>query len=299
MEQGRPAPLLFVEHVRRSSPVLQSGSNDSWVYRYRSYNACSASLQYIVDTHPHLELELLPIVFTYPIPHTEIVRLTREAIEKANADGTGRKVRLALIDAISSAPGVIVPWEELVEVFRAHEVVSLVDGAHQIGQLPVSLRQTKPDFFISNAHKWLHAHRGVAIFYVDKKSVLSGSSFSSCFQLIQDLLYRFQHLVHSYPIGHFYGSKSGFVLEHSWSGTLDWAHYLSVADALTFRRDVLGGEKRIFAYCHNLAVEGGSLVAKELGTTVMRNASAEDGELIAAMVRPNSMLSGFSQDWPP
>ncbi|BGP53102.1 hypothetical protein JCM8202_004186 [Rhodotorula sphaerocarpa] len=227
------------------------------------YNACSASLQYIVDTHPHLELELLPIVFTYPIPHTEIVRLTREAIEKANADGTGRKVRLALIDAISSAPGVIVPWEELVEVFRAHEVVSLVDGAHQIGQLPVSLRQTKPDFFISNAHKWLHAHRGVAIFYVDKK---------------------FQHLVHSYPIGHFYGSKSGFVLEHSWSGTLDWAHYLSVADALTFRRDVLGGEKRIFAYCHNLAVEGGSLVAKELGTTVMRNASAEDGELIAAMV---------------
>lgn len=128
-------------------------------------------MQYIVDTHPHLDLELLPVTFTYPKSHAEVVRLAREAIDAANSDGTGRKVRLALVDSISSLPGVIVPWEELVELFHEKGVIALVDGAHQVGQLPVSIRKTKPDFFVSNAHKWLHAHRGVAIFYADKKCV--------------------------------------------------------------------------------------------------------------------------------
>ncbi|KWU45260.1 PLP-dependent transferase [Rhodotorula sp. JG-1b] len=227
------------------------------------YNACSSTLQYIVDTHPHLDLELLPVVFTYPKPHAEVVRLARDAIERANSDGTGRRVRLALIDAISSAPGVVVPWEDLVELFREQDVISLVDAAHQIGQLPVSLRTSKPDFWISNCHKWLHAHRGVAVLYVDKK---------------------FQHLVHSSPIGHYYGVKGGFVNEHSWSGTVDWSPYLSVAAALDFRRDVLGGEERIYQYCFDLAVQGGELVAAKLGTNVMRNATPEEGELIATMV---------------
>ncbi|GAA5954093.1 hypothetical protein JCM8115_003309 [Rhodotorula mucilaginosa] len=227
------------------------------------YNACSSTLQYIVDTHRHLDLELLPVVFTYPKPHSEVVRLARDAIERANSDGTGRRVRLALIDAISSAPGVVVPWEDLVDLFREKDIISLVDAAHQIGQLPVSLRTSKPDFWISNCHKWLHAHRGVAVLYVDKK---------------------FQHLVHSSPIGHYYGVKGGFVNEHSWSGTVDWSPYLSVAAALDFRRDILGGEERIYQYCFDLAVQGGDLVAAELGTKVMRNATPEEGELIATMV---------------
>jgi selenocysteine lyase/cysteine desulfurase len=251
-----------------------------------SYNACSSTLQYIVDTHRHLDLELLPVVFTYPKPHSEVVRLARDAIERANSDGTGRRVRLALIDAISSAPGVVVPWEDLVDLFREKDIISLVDAAHQIGQLPVSLRTSKPDFWISNCHKWLHAHRGVAVLYVDKKyvsKIFTNSNFSyRCWY--RDLC-RFQHLVHSSPIGHYYGVKGGFVNEHSWSGTVDWSPYLSVAAALDFRRDILGGEERIYQYCFDLAVQGGDLVAAELGTKVMRNATPEEGELIATMVR--------------
>lgn len=59
----------------------------------------------------------------------------------------------------------------------------LVDAAHNIGQLPVSLRTVEPDFWISNCHKWLLAHRGCAVLYVNK---------------------RLQHLVHSIPISHYY-----------------------------------------------------------------------------------------------
>lgn len=68
-----------------------------------------------------------------------------------------------------------------------------------------------------------------------------------------------------------------------WNGTVDWSPYLSTAAALDFRRDVLGGEERITEYCHKLAIEGGELFARVLGTETMRNQEGE-GELVANMV---------------
>ncbi|GAA5883682.1 hypothetical protein JCM16303_004764 [Sporobolomyces ruberrimus] len=232
------------------------------------YYACKLSLQHIVDTHPHLSLSLLPITFTYPISHSEVIEKTRKAIEEAEAGGEC-KVRLALIDGISSNPGVVVPWEKLVDLFREKGVVSLVDAAHNIGQLPVSLRETKPDFWISNCHKWLLAHRGCAVLHVNK---------------------RLQHLVHSIPISHFYAVRpkenaSKWVDEFIWTGTPDWSPILSTLAALDFRRDVLGGEERIRNHCHDLAIRGGERVAEILGTKTMRNErEEEEGELVANMI---------------
>ncbi|GAA5830466.1 hypothetical protein JCM3766R1_002731 [Sporobolomyces carnicolor] len=230
------------------------------------YYACKTTLEHVVDTHRHLELSLLPVEFTYPISHAQVVAKTRRAIEDAERDGV--KVRLALVDGISSNPGVVVPWEQLVALFKEKNVVSLVDAAHNIGQLPVSLRTVEPDFWISNCHKWLLAHRGCAVLYVNK---------------------RLQHLVHSIPISHYYKVRtretaSRWIEEFVWTQTLDWSPILSTLDALTFRRDVLGGEERITEYCHNLAVDGGERVANILGTRTMRNEKRQDGELIANMV---------------
>lgn len=64
---------------------------------------------------------------------------------------------------------------------------SLVDAAHHIGQLPINLRELKPDFWLSNCHKWLMGQRSVAVLYVSKP---------------------FQHLVSSLPIGNTYTKRS-------------------------------------------------------------------------------------------
>ncbi|GAA5938110.1 uncharacterized protein JCM15063_005467 [Sporobolomyces koalae] len=241
------------------------------------YHACKLTLDHIVNTHPHLELSLLPVTFTYPISHQEILEKTRKAIEDAEQDGTS-KVRLALVDGISSNPGVIVPWEQLCELFKKKDVISLVDAAHNIGQLPVSLRTSRPDFWISNCHKWLLAHRGCAVLYVDK---------------------RFQHLVHSIPTSHFYAQRtpenaSEWSNEFVWTGTLDWSPVLSTLDALEFRRDVLGGEQQIRQYCHDLAIRGGEKVAEILGTRTMRNETAQDGELVANMINIELPLPSYT-----
>jgi len=46
-------------------------------------------------------------------------------------------------------PSVIYPWEQLVRLCKKYGVISLVDGAHSIGQHKVDLAQVDPDFFVS------------------------------------------------------------------------------------------------------------------------------------------------------
>lgn len=102
--------------------------NDKFIfYSTTIYNACSASLQYIVDTHQHLSLTLVPIQVAYPISHADLIALTRQTIEAENAKGNGT-IRLALFDAISSNPGVIVPWESLVQLFKEQRILSSVSS---------------------------------------------------------------------------------------------------------------------------------------------------------------------------
>lgn len=101
----------------------------------RSYPACVQTLQYIIDAHPHLSLSLLNIPVTYPTSHADLIAKTRAAIEEADNDGTGRKVRLALIDSISSNPGVIVPWEELVKLFREKDILSYAHPRRSLDSL--------------------------------------------------------------------------------------------------------------------------------------------------------------------
>ena len=43
----------------------------------------------------------------------------------------------------------VLPWQEVVEVCRKYGVLSLVDGAHSIGQHKVDVGASKCDFFVT------------------------------------------------------------------------------------------------------------------------------------------------------
>jgi hercynylcysteine S-oxide lyase len=136
-------------------------------YSSTVYGACGKTLQYTVDSHPHLSLRLESVPVVWPISDKDLIEATRRTIEHVNE--CGGKVRLALVDAISSNPGVAIPWQELCSLFRANGILSLVDAAHSLGQEHVDLRRSQPDFWVSNAHKWLYAHHACAALYVAKK----------------------------------------------------------------------------------------------------------------------------------
>ena len=58
---------------------------------------------------------------------------------------------VVIVDALSSNPGLLIPWERVLEFCKSHENVwTLVDAAHAIGQIVgIDLNKTQPDFFIS------------------------------------------------------------------------------------------------------------------------------------------------------
>ena len=58
---------------------------------------------------------------------------------------------VVIVDALSSNPGILIPWERVVEFCKNRENVwTLVDAAHAVGQVVgIDLDKTQPDFFIS------------------------------------------------------------------------------------------------------------------------------------------------------
>jgi hercynylcysteine S-oxide lyase len=227
--------------------------------------ACEKTAQYLCDTIPGVRIHKIEL--DYPVSNDEILRRTDAALRG------NRNIRLVLMDAISSLPGVIFPWERLCEMCTRYGVYSLVDGAHAVTQIPIDISKSRPDFFVSNLHKWSYVARGCAVLYVRR-----------------DL----QAQVHALPIGHGYVSTSQpfvkspvqtspegqWVTEHEWSGTIDWSGYLAVDTAFQFIEQC-GGAEKIREYCHALALNGGRRAAEIFGTEILE---CEGSELIANMV---------------
>ncbi|CAO3685583.1 unnamed protein product [Umbelopsis ramanniana] len=234
-------------------------------------------MRFIRDTKG-VELVILDPV--YPISDDDLVAMIEEAIlkEEAKAGVTGGKIKLAVIDAISSMPGVRVPFERIVKLLREHQILSLIDGAHAIGQIPLNLRETDPDFFLSNCHKWLYTVRGSSFLYVPKRN---------------------QRYIHPAITSEHYKDHSDlndtsetFRQEFSWQGTQDFSTFLTTFAALEYRES-LGGEEKIQEYCGDLARRGGELVAKILGTEVLEN---DEKTLTALMVNVRLPLVAHEND---
>ena len=113
------------------------------------YGSVAKMIEYIHETRG---VESVNIAVEYPIDDDVLVSRFKTAIKDVKSV-TRRQVRVAIFDTVSSLPGVRVPWERLVEVCQEEGVLSLVDGAHGVGQLDLGLSKVQPDFFTSNCHK--------------------------------------------------------------------------------------------------------------------------------------------------
>jgi selenocysteine lyase/cysteine desulfurase len=196
----------------------------------------------------------------------ELLSKFRESIKACRAED--KNPRIAIFDTVSSLPGLRMPFEELTKICKEEGVLSLVDGAHGIGHIPIDMSALDPDFFVSNLHKWLLVPRGCAVFYVPERN---------------------QHLIRSsIPTSHGFvpqgpgrdarnplpsNAASNFLASFEFVGTIDNTNYCVVQDSIKWRDEVCGGEKAIMDYCINLAREGGKAAAKVLGTKILDNST--------------------------
>ena len=140
-----PNATTGINTVLRSL-VFESG--DVIVHLSTIYGACAKTVEYICETTP---AESFNVKVEYPVGDDRVIAEFIRGLDEVKTNG--KKVKVAIFDTISSLPGVSVPWEKLVETCKERGILSLVDGAHSVGQINLSLGKVQPDFFVSNCHK--------------------------------------------------------------------------------------------------------------------------------------------------
>lgn len=95
---------------------------------------------------------------------------TRDNVLAAYADALERNpdVRLVLLTHVSNKTGLVVPVAEIARMARRSGADTIVDAAHSIGQMAITLPDIGADFVGFNLHKWIGAPLGVAVFYIRK-----------------------------------------------------------------------------------------------------------------------------------
>jgi isopenicillin-N epimerase len=159
------------------------------------------------------------------------------------------RTRLALVDHVTSATGLVLPVERLVRELRARGVKSLVDGAHAPGMLLLDLRQLGADYYAANLHKWCCTPKGSAILVAGPEQ--------------RETL---RPLVISHGAAQLRRDRSRFRLEFDYCGTTDPSAVLAAPRAIEFLSGLLpGGLPALMAHNRALAIQARSRLLDVLG----------------------------------
>lgn len=150
--------------------------------------------------------------------------------------GVTPRTRVIFLSHITSPTALIFPAAEICRRARAAGILTIVDGAHAPGQIPLNLGELGADVYSGACHKWLCAPKGAAFLYARPE--------------IQPWL---EPLVISWGWETDRPGPSRFVDWHEWQGTRDVAAYLTVPAAIRFQAEHDWDAVR--ARCHALAAE--------------------------------------------
>ncbi len=164
-----------------------------------------------------------------PVPVT-----TEEDFVERFWSGVTPRTRVIFMSHITSPTALIFPVQEICRRARQAGILTVIDGAHAVGQIPLDLTAVGADFYSSNCHKWLLSAKGSAFLYARRA--------------VQSLV---EPLVVSWGWRPEKPASSRFVQEQEWQGTRDIAAYLSVPSAIEFLRANRWDEVR--SECHQLA----------------------------------------------
>jgi isopenicillin-N epimerase len=212
-----PSDLVFVSNatvgvntVARSLPLREG---DEILTTDHEYGACDATWDFVCR-RGGARVRRVPI----PLPFD-----AGSFAERVWSAVTPR-TRVLFLSHITSTTALIFPLQELCRRARAAGILTLIDGAHAPGQIPLDLEALGADFYTGNCHKWLCAPKGAAFLHArpEHHDLLDGLTVSWG--------YSDQAGNESYT-----GSR---LLERrqQWQGTRDLSAFLSVPAALDFQR---------------------------------------------------------------
>lgn len=146
--------------------------------------------------------------------------------------GVTPRTRVIAISHITSPTALIFPIADICRRAREAGIMTVIDGAHAPGQVPVDLTAIDPDFYTGNCHKWLCAPKGSAFLFArpEYHTIL-------------------KPLIISWGWSH----EATLVERAQQQGTRDLAAFLSVPAAIQFLEEHNWDAVR--RDCHTLAVD--------------------------------------------
>ena len=92
--------------------------------------------------------------------------VTRGELAEAVLSAIGPATKLLVFSHVITGTGTILPLEEIGRAAQDRGITVVVDGAHAIGSLPLTLGALPVDFYGGNLHKWFMGPKGTAFGWV-------------------------------------------------------------------------------------------------------------------------------------
>jgi isopenicillin-N epimerase len=144
--------------------------------------------------------------------------------------GVTPRTKIIFLSHITSATALIFPIKEICARAREAGILTVIDGAHVPGHIPLDLTDIGADIYSGNFHKWLCAPKGSAFLFVRPEQ---------------------QEWVESLTISWGWRGESTFVSRNQYQGTTDIASYLATPAAIKFQQE--HDWPTVRARCHGLA----------------------------------------------
>ena len=148
--------------------------------------------------------------------------------------GIRPRTRMLVIDQVTSPTALVLPVADIVRGAREAGTLTLVDGAHAPGMIPLDVSAIDADWWCGNLHKWCYAPKGCAVIVPSERQ---------------------RDLTHPPVISHHLGRS--FADEFDWQGTCDPAPWLCAGDAIEFTVSAAGGtlrerNRRLARWAHDM-----------------------------------------------
>jgi len=205
---------------------LMLGPGDEVLSTNHEYGALDRTWRFLAKEHG----------FKYINQPINVPLTTANAIEEELWKGVTTHTRVIFISHITSPTALIFPVEHIVRRARSEGIITIVDGAHAPGQIPLQLDALSADFYGGNLHKWLCAPKGAGFLYARPE--------------VQHLL---KPLVVSWGYEATNPSPSMFIDQQEWTGTRDISAFLSVPGAIEFQKN--HDWEKVRHACHELLRE--------------------------------------------
>ena len=220
--------LVFAQNVTIALNIvarsLELGKGDEVLATNHEYGALDRTWRFLSKEHG----------FAYINQPVDLA--SHEAFVESFWRGVTPRTRVIFLSHITSPTATLFPIERIIQRAKSQNILTIIDGAHAPGQIPLQLDSLGADFYGGNLHKWLCAPKGAGFLYARPE--------------VQHLL---KPLVVSWGYESVTPGDSTFIDHHEWWGTRDLAAFLTVPMAIQFQQDQDWAQVR--AACHRLAVE--------------------------------------------